>query len=181
MRHAYRLATLTGCQPFWLYSAPTKQLYLHPLILVLFALPAFCVSVRGYFFGGRVNAAPLLLSSFLLFVNVAVMVLAWWHYWEASHPGWSVVLRRVARVVQPQMDSLHHSQHHDFRGRFPARRDCLLACLPICEKEALCIITPRMGVTILEKATSPAVPFVARLGLSLHRIAINLLKSNNFA
>ena len=24
-----------------------EQLYLHPLILVLFALPAFCVSVRG--------------------------------------------------------------------------------------------------------------------------------------
>lgn len=47
---------------------------------MLFALPAFCVSVRGYFFGGRVNAAPLLLSSFLLFVNVAVMVLTWWHY-----------------------------------------------------------------------------------------------------
>lgn len=64
-----------------------EQLYLHPLILVLFALPAFCVSVRGCFFGGRRYAAPLLLSSFLLFVNVAVMVLTWWHYWGPLIPA----------------------------------------------------------------------------------------------
>lgn len=64
-----------------------EQLFLHPLILVLFALPAFLVSVKGYFFGGRRHVAPLLLSSFMLAVNVAIMVVSWWHYWGALIPA----------------------------------------------------------------------------------------------
>ncbi len=58
-----------------------EQLYLHPLILVLFALPAFVVSVKGYFFDGRRHVAPLLLSSVLLVLNAAIMAASWIHYW----------------------------------------------------------------------------------------------------
>ena len=53
----------------------------------IFALPAFLVSVKGYFFGGRTHVAPLLLSSFLLAVNVEIMVVSWWHYWGPLIPA----------------------------------------------------------------------------------------------
>lgn len=58
-----------------------EQLYLHPLILVLFALPAFVVSIKGYLLNGRRHVAPLLLSSVLLAINTAIMAASWIHYW----------------------------------------------------------------------------------------------------
>ncbi len=65
----------------YLETCVLEQLYLHPLILVLFALPGFVVSIKGYFINGRRHVAPLLLSAILLAINATIMAASWIHYW----------------------------------------------------------------------------------------------------
>lgn len=114
-----------------------EQLFLHPLILVLFALPAFLVSVKGYFFGGRRHVAPLLLSSFMLAVNVAIMVVSWWHYWGGRS---SLLVNFVASSCRKWLIMIGMPMSRSissFSWSIPCRRDYLLVSLPICEKEVL--------------------------------------------
>lgn len=88
----------------YLETCVLEQLYLHPLILVLFALPPLVVSVKGLFFDGNERVAPFTLSTLMFTINAIIMAASWVHYWGPLIPAGQLCCRELQEMANNSWD-----------------------------------------------------------------------------
>ncbi len=97
-------ANMTGLT--YLETCVVEQLYLHPFIVMLFAVPALVVSIKRFFFGGNKNVVPLILSALMFAINATIMVVTWMHYWGPLIPADQLCCRELQEMASHSWDIL---------------------------------------------------------------------------